>query len=136
MGEKSLKIFVFSIVALLVLGVVMLLSTSVFIADRVDIYHDVQRQFIWLGLGIIVCAVTSSIDYHFWDRSRWVWFYVALFLLILCFIPPIAQPANGSSRWIGLSNFGFDFARLQPSELAKIAVVFVLAGWCSKYNGR
>ena len=59
MGEKSLKIFVFSIVALLVLGVVMLLRTSVFIADRVDIYHDVQRQFIWVGLGIIVCAVTS-----------------------------------------------------------------------------
>ena len=136
MGEKSLKIFVFSIVALLVLGVVMLLSTSVFIADRVDIYHDVQRQIIWLGLGIIVCAVTSLIDYHFWDRSRWVWFYVALFLLILCFIPPIAQPANGSSRWIGLSNFGFDFARLQPSELAKIAVVFVLAGWCSKHKSQ
>ena len=43
MGEKSLHIFVFSIVGLLVLGVVMLLSTSVFISDRVDIYHDVHR---------------------------------------------------------------------------------------------
>ena len=136
MGEKSLQIFVFSIVALLVLGVVMLLSTSVFIADRADIYHDVHRQIVWLVLGIIVCALTSSIDYHFWNRSKWAWFSVSLFLLILCFVPPFAQPANGSSRWIGLSNFGFDFARIQPSELAKISVIFVLAGWCSKYKDR
>ena len=59
MGEKSLQIFVFSIVALLVLGVVMLLSTSVFIADRADIYHDVHRQIIWLGLGIITIFGTA-----------------------------------------------------------------------------
>ena len=86
MGEKSLKIFVFSIVALLVLGVVMLLSTSVFIADRADVYHDVHRQIVWLGLGLIICAITSSIDYHFWNRSQWVWFSISLFFLILCFI--------------------------------------------------
>jgi len=136
MGEKSLQIFVFSIVALLVLGVVMLLSTSVFITDRVDIYHDVHRQIIWLGLGIFICAVTSSIDYHFWNRSQWVWFFISLFILILCFVHPFAQPANGSSRWIGLSHFGFDFARIQPSELAKISVVFVLAGWCSRHKDK
>lgn len=136
MGEKSLHIFVVSIVSLLVLGIVMLLSTSVFIADRADIYHDVRRQMVWLGLGLICCALLSCIDYHFWIFSRWIWFSLAFILLILCFVPPIAQPANGSSRWIGLGNFGFDFARLQPSELAKISVIFVLAGWCSLHQER
>ena len=136
MGEKSLTIFIISIISLLGLGIVMLLSTSVFISERSDVYHDVNRQSIWLAMGIVLCAATALIDYHFWYKSRWVWFFISIVALILCFVPPIAQPANGSSRWIGLEAFGLGFARIQPSEIAKIALIFVLAGWCSKYHER
>ena len=136
MGEKSLTIFIISIISLLGLGIVMLLSTSVFISERPDVYHDVNRQSIWLGMGIVLCAATALIDYHFWYKSRWVWFFISIGALILCFVPPIAQPANGSSRWIGLEAFGLGFARIQPSEIAKISSIFVLAGWCSKYYER
>ena len=136
MGEKSLTIFIISIISLLGLGIVMLLSTSVFISERSDVYHDVNRQSIWLGMGIVLCAATALIDYHFWYKSRWFWFVISIVALILCFVPPIAQPANGSSRWIGLEAFGLGFARIQPSEIAKISLIFVLAGWCSKYYER
>ena len=136
MGERSLIIFSLSIISLLVLGIVMLLSTSVYISERSDIYHDVSRQFIWLVIGLVLCAFTACIDYHFWYRTRWLWFVLSIIALILCFVPPIAQPANGSSRWIGLEAFGLSFARIQPSELAKISLMFVIAGWCSKYYER
>lgn len=134
MGERSLIIFSLSIISLLVLGIVMLLSTSVYISERSDIYHDVSRQFIWMVMGFVLCAFTACIDYHFWYKTRWIWFVLSIIALILCFVPPIAQPANGSSRWIGLEAFGVGFARIQPSELAKISLMFVLAGWCSKYH--
>ena len=134
MGERSLIIFSLSIISLLVLGIVMLLSTSVYISERSDIYHDVSRQFIWMVMGFVLCAFTACIDYHFWYKTRWLWFVLSIVALILCFVPPIAQPANGSSRWIGLEAFGVGFARIQPSELAKISLMFVLAGWCSKYH--
>ena len=134
MGERSLIIFSLSIISLLVLGIVMLLSTSVYISERSDIYHDVSRQFIWMVMGFVLCAFTACIDYHFWYKTRWLWFVLSIIALILCFVPPIAQPANGSSRWIGLEAFGVGFARIQPSELAKISLMFVLAGWCSKYQ--
>ncbi len=134
MGERSLIIFSLSIISLLVLGIVMLLSTSVYISERSDIYHDVSRQFIWMVMGFVLCAFTACIDYHFWYNTRWLWFVLSIIALILCFVPPIAQPANGSSRWIGLEAFGVGFARIQPSELAKISLMFVLAGWCSKYH--
>ena len=134
MGERSLIIFSLSIISLLVLGIVMLLSTSVYISERSDIYHDVSRQFIWMVMGFVLCAFTACIDYHFWYKTRWLWFVLSIIALILCFVPPIAQPANGSSRWIGLEAFGVGFARIQPSELAKISLMFVLAGWCSKYH--
>ena len=112
----------------------MLLSTSVYISERSDIYHDVSRQFIWMVMGFVLCAFTACIDYHFWYKTRWLWFVLSIAALILCFVSPIAQPANGSSRWIGLEAFGVGFARIQPSELAKISLMFVLAGWCSKYH--
>ena len=62
MGEKSAYILVLMVVSLLGLGIVMLLSTSVFIADRSDIYHDVHRQLVWLVLGVITCIVFAVVD--------------------------------------------------------------------------
>ncbi|MFP6873062.1 MAG: putative peptidoglycan glycosyltransferase FtsW [Verrucomicrobiales bacterium] len=129
MGEKSAYILVLMVVSLLGLGIVMLLSTSVFIADRADIYHDVHRQLVWLVLGVVTCGIFAVIDYRFWKRSRWIWFSVACALLVLCFLHPFAQPANGSYRWVGGDEFGFNFARMQPSEMAKLAVIFIIAGW-------
>ena len=136
MGEKSAYILVLAVVSLLGLGIVMLLSTSVFIADRADIYHDVHRQLVWLLLGSVTCVFFAVIDYRFWKRSRWIWFGVACSLLVLCFFHPFAQPANGAYRWVGGGEFGFDFARLQPSEMAKLAVVFMIAGWCAHVGER
>lgn len=136
MGKKSIVILAFAVVALLGLGIVMLLSTSVFIADRADVYHDVHRQIAWLILGLGACAVFAAVDYRWWLKSRWIWFAFACLLLVLCFVPPLAQPANGSHRWIGLGEFGIDFARLQPSEVAKLAIVFLLAAWMSGLKER
>ena len=136
MGERSLYILVLSVVALLGLGIVMLLSTSVFIADRADIYHDVNRQVVWLVLGVAACAVCAAIDYRFWQRWRWAIFGVACALLALCFLPVIGERVNGSARWVSLRDFGLESIRLQPSELAKLAVVFVLAGWLAKCGDR
>jgi len=49
--------------------------------------------------------------------------------LILCFVPHIGMRLNGSRRWIGTGGVSF-----QPSELAKIAVVFFLAYWFSAHE--
>jgi cell division protein FtsW len=132
MGERSLHFLVISVVALLGLGIVMLLSTSVYVAEGSDVYHDVHRQIVWIMLGITACGVCAAIDYRFWLRFRWAIFGVACVLLALCFLPILGEERNGSFRWVSLRDFGIDFIRLQPSELAKLAVVFVLAGWLAK----
>lgn len=136
MGERSLHILVVSVVGLLGLGIVMLLSTSVFVASHADVYHDVQRQVVWMALGVVACGVCAAIDYRFWQRFRWPIFGVACVLLALCFLPILGESRNGSWRWISLRDFGIDFVRLQPSEVAKLAVVFVLAGWLAKHADR
>lgn len=131
MGERSVQILVVSVVSLLALGIVMLLSTSVFTADHADIYHDVRRQVLWLGLGVLACVFFAAVDYRFWKRTAWVWFGVACALLVLCFVPVIGERLNGSARWIGFKELGLGFLHLQPSEFAKLAVIIVIAAWMS-----
>lgn len=121
-----------TVAGLVVLGMVMLFSTSAFAHDsHGDIYFFVKRQVMWLCLGLAVAVFAARMDYHLWQRSWWIWFGGAFFLLLLCFVPYVGLRINGSSRWI---NIGVGV--LQPSELAKIGGLFFLAWWFAKYEDR
>jgi cell division protein FtsW len=130
MHRKSAYILFLAVLGMLVIGIVMLFSTSAFAKDaHGDVYFFVKRQAMWLGVGLVVCAFATLTDYHFWARTWWIWFSLAVVTLALCYVPPIGMRINGSRRWIGL--FGFTF---QPSELAKIAAVFFLATWFARHE--
>ena len=130
MRRKSAYILFLAVLALLVIGIVMLFSTSAYARDsHGDVYFFIKRQAIWLGIGLAVCTVAALIDYHFWQRTWWLWFGLAFIALALCFVPHLGMRINGSRRWVGLGPLGF-----QPSEIAKIAAVFFLAAWFSRYE--
>jgi cell division protein FtsW len=125
--RKSVYFLVVAVAILIVIGCVMLFSTSAFAKDsRGDPNFFITRQCMWLGFGFVICVIASNVDYHFWQRTWWIWFSLSALLLALCFIPPIGQRLNGSARWVKL---GITF---QPSELAKLASVCALAWWFSR----
>lgn len=125
MHRKSAYFLVLAVMGMLVIGIVMLLSTSAFAKDsHGDIYYFIKRQGVWLGVGLVVCTVASLVDYHFWLRTWWIWFGLALITLAFCFVPHFGMRINGSRRWVALGP-----ATFQPSEIAKVAVVFFLAAW-------
>jgi len=137
MVEKSAHILAATVIALLALGITMLLSTSVFVdANAKDIYFDIRRQITWLGVGIVACILVAMIDYRFWQRTAWMWLGISCVLLTLCFVPMIGEYRNGAHRWINARSIGLGFLRLQPSELAKLAILFVLAGWMTRHVSR
>jgi len=86
-----------------------------------------SRQLIWLSLGVFVFFFASTIDFRFLRRTSVVVFVysIAIFLLLLLF--SIGSVFQGSSRWI---DFGF-FA-LQPAEVAKLALIILLAKYFSR----
>ena len=132
MYKKSVYVLVLTVAGMLALGIVILFSTSAFAQDsHGDPVYFVKRQAMWLVVGVFVCIGASLLDYHFWQKTWWLWFGVAVILLVLCFVPPIGMKINGSHRWVNLVVMSF-----QPSELAKYAVVFFLAYWFSKYEKR
>jgi cell division protein FtsW len=130
MHRKSAYILFLAVLGLLVIGIVMLFSTSAFARDsHGDIYFFIRRQAIWFGIGLVVCTFAALIDYHFWQRTWWLWFALALVALSLCYFPHIGMRINGSRRWVGLGPVTF-----QPSELAKLAAIFFLAAWFTRHE--
>jgi len=130
MHRKSAYILFLAVLGLLVIGIVMLFSTSAFARDsHGDVYFFIKRQSIWFGIGLAVCIFVALIDYHFWQRTWWLWFALALLALMLCYFPPLGMRINGSRRWVGVGQLTF-----QPSEVAKIAAIFFLAAWFSRYE--
>jgi cell division protein FtsW len=130
MHRKSAYILFLAVLGLLVVGIVMLFSTSAFARDsHGDVYFFIKRQAMWFGVGLVVCIFAALTDYHLWQRTWWLLFALALVLLALCYVPHIGMRLNGSRRWIGWGPI-----TLQPSELAKVAVIFFLAAWFSRYE--
>ena len=99
MQKHGIHFLLLTVSALIVLGVVMLFSTSAFAQDsHGDIYFFVKRQVMWLCVGLVAAVVAARIDYHFWERTWWGWFGGAFVLLLLCFVAHIGLRVNGSSR--------------------------------------
>ncbi len=113
---------------LMVLGLVMLASTSVWIAEGKE-YSLLIKQASFLGIGLIAAGVLAYSDYKKLRKFAWPIYGFAIFLLVLCYIPGIGKEVNGETRWIQLAGITF-----QPSEPAKIALMIGLAAWFAHHQ--
>jgi cell division protein FtsW len=132
MHKQSPYILVLSVAGLITIGLVMLYSTGAFAPDsHGDQFSFLKKQGFWLGVGFISSIVFALLDYHWLERSWYLFFGTALGLLALCFIRPIGMRINGSWRWIHFGTLTF-----QPSELAKLAAIIFIAWWFTKFEAK
>jgi len=126
MGKQSAYILGMTVVFLAVIGIVMLSSTGAYAPELPEDqpYYAVERQVMWLGLGLVACIIGTLVDYRIWGKFWYVWYAIAVVLLVLCFHDTIGRTKNGSSRWVGFGSVEF-----QPSEVARLAVVIAMASW-------
>lgn len=108
--------------ALLGIGVVMIYSASGITATWLagDSAFFLKRQLIYVGVGLAALIAGMKVDYRWYRRLAWPIFGVTIALLILVLIA--GTEVNGARRWIRLP-----FGNIQPAEIAKITLVFVLA---------
>ena len=86
------------------------------------------KQIYWFLIGFFVLFVMTSFNYYRLERLANVFYFLSIALLILVLI--VGKVTSGSQRWLGLGPISF-----QPSELAKISVVMVLARFFSEEGG-
>jgi rod shape determining protein RodA len=103
------------VVSLVTIGIVNLFSST---HSGAGLSDEVRRQLISLGIGGVAMLVTVAIDYRHFERLAIPFFAMCLLLLVATLV--LAPVTRGSQSWL----FG---GRLQPSELAKIALVLMLA---------
>jgi len=108
----------FCVAALLALGLVMLYSSSMTQVGA----HYLMLQLVWCAFGFVLCVSVTALDDQWLKKFAWLIFILALVLLALVFVPHVGRKINGARRWLD-----FHGLRFQPSELAKLALIIMLA---------
>lgn len=86
-----------------------------------------NRQIIWIGVSFAVFFLLSTIDFKFLRKTQIVFsLYLAIcFVLVLLFF--IGATIKGAQGWFNVGLFS-----IQPSEVAKVVLILVLAKYFSR----
>lgn len=84
-----------------------------------------MKQMIWYGAGLV--AMTAIIVFDYRQIDRWSYFIYGGILMLLVFVLFFGKLVGGSRRWLV-----FGPVSIQPSELAKIAVIIILSRYYSR----
>ena len=136
MSESSLqfdKSLLFSTGALLFIGLVMVCSASITVADsRLEqpLYFFI-RQFAFAAVGIVFAWGCISVRLAGWQRIAPKWVMAGVAMLIMVLIPGVGREVNGSSRWLPLGP-----VNLQVAELIKLFAIIYIADYLQRHHGQ
>lgn len=117
------KYLLFSLLALMFIGVILSLAGSPPVAERIglDSFHFTERHVAFLIPTIAIMVLTSMLSPRDARRAALIVFIIAIVLMFLTLF--IGQEVKGARRWINVLGFS-----LQPSEFMKPAFV-ILSAW-------
>lgn len=92
-----------------------------------DAYYFVKKQLTWFLIGLVALTVMTLFDYH-WLANYAREIYIGN-LILLTLVLFIGHESGGAQRWIGIGAF-----RLQPSEIAKVAVIIAMATYLARHR--
>jgi cell division protein FtsW len=125
----ELNIVAVASVLLLATGLIMMTSASIETASSNynEPFYFLARQVVFMAVGIIVAIFAIFTPMSFWKGASPSLLIFSYILLILVFVPGLGHEVRGSARWSSLG-----FFNLQPSELAKLFMVFYVASYLEK----
>lgn len=119
---------IWSALLLLSLGLIMVYSASIAIAEseygESGSYYYFVRHSIYLLVGLLIGFFAFQFPMRAWRAYCPHLFLVGIVLLVLVLVPGIGREINGSQRWISLGIVNF-----QPSELMKLLMVIYAADY-------
>ena len=130
---KSDKVLFLATLLLVCASVVMVYSASAVLAiDRFQQppYFFLFKQVTWAVLGVCLLSLAMRVDYRSLKQPVVIWTALGVSVTALVFVF-FGPPINGTRRWFGLGGIG-----VQPSELAKVAVIIFTAAVLDRRMGR
>jgi cell division protein FtsW len=120
---KSDKLLFTATLLLVCTSVVMVYSASAVVAMETnhDPYLYLFKQATWALIGLVLVPVIMRVDYRNYRQPAVIWTGLGLVGLALVAVL-FGHPVNGATRWLNVGPLG-----VQPSELAKVVVIFFMA---------
>ena len=108
------------------IGLVMVFSASSALAGKryLDSAYFFKHQLFHLVMGLVIMTVLAIRDYQRLKALAYPFLLLILATLVITLIPGVGHRAGGAARWLRLGVFS-----VQPSELAKLALVLFLASY-------
>lgn len=115
-----------SAVSLLGIGLVMVTSSSVALAEGQGLafLRYASHQALALGIGITTAITITYLPIQLWQKYSIPLLLSCLFFLAFILIPGVSREVNGSVRWLFLGPIS-----IQISEFAKLALIIYIASY-------
>lgn len=126
MTDKNSLLILIPFISLISLGIVMVTSSSIYVADDLtgNPFYFASRQMLFISIGLISMSIFLLIPSDILYKLDWVFMLVSIALLIALFIPDIGTSVNGSIRWIKAGPIN-----IQPSEICKFSLILYISGY-------
>ncbi|HKL49781.1 MAG TPA: putative lipid II flippase FtsW [Wenzhouxiangellaceae bacterium] len=123
---------VLSILALLAIGLVMVASTSVAVAEKYSVgeWHFFSRHLIFVVLGLGLAVAVQWLNTSILEKTGRICLLLALLLLAAVLVPGLGVTVNGATRWLNLGLF-----RFQVVEAVKLLMIIYIAGYLARRPG-
>ena len=114
----------FPVLFLVGIGIVMVYSSSSAVAAKRfgNDFFFLRKQALFAVMGIIALVFCRYFPFGLYRKATYPILFFSMLLLAAVHLPGIGHEAGGASRWVHLAGFTF-----QPSELARLALIFYLA---------
>jgi cell division protein FtsW len=124
-------LLLFAALALTALGLVMVASASITLADREmgQPFYYALRQAIYIGAGVLLGMCVYRLRLALVEQAGLLLLLTAFTLLLAVLVPGVGTQVNGSVRWLNTGLF-----RLQVSEPAKLMILIYLASYLTRYS--
>ncbi len=113
---------------LVVYGVVVIWSASLTIPEA-----NFPRHLVGIAMGLVGAVLVWRYDYRNLQGMTRALLIIACILMIAPKIPGLSYSAKGITGWVKVPGIGITF---QPSELAKLVVIYLMAALGAQYNGK
>ena len=109
-------------------GVVVIWSASLTIPEA-----NFPRHLVGIAMGLVGAVLVWRYDYRNLQGMTRTLLIIACILMIAPKIPGLSYSAKGITGWVKVPGIGITF---QPSELAKLVVIYLMAALGAQYNGK
>ena len=117
--------------ALAALGVVMVASSSIAIAEGLSVgpFYFLTRHLVFLGGGLVLGLMLARIELKHLEKSSHILLLLCFVMLLAVFLPGLGKSVNGARRWLNFGISGF-----QAVEAVKLMLIVWLASYLVRFR--